>query len=156
MPDETECPHFAAGVAAVRVVLRESECVPEYSVHYAVAGTVSLIPGGIHRIAEEPGVFLRYGDPPPGGRSRNYRTGRLEAGLSVYPSVLVDGERAPLLVRNEPQDYSCGMLDRPVLVLVGIVLGTGSDGEPVIEVGRVLQRGPPVVWRLVRIGVHKP
>ncbi len=29
-------------------------------------------------------VYLRFGDLPEGGRSRNYRTGRLEPGVSVY------------------------------------------------------------------------
>lgn len=80
-------------------------------------------------------VFLRYGDIPKGGKSRNFITGELENGVSVYKA-----EWNPALERYILADatHSATALDlisqgKTPRFVSGEVIGRGSDGEPLLR-----------------------
>lgn len=96
-------------------------------------------------------VFIRFGRPPRSGRSRNWRDGSLEDGVSCYAgwkmsdgSVILDWRGidvgSALCIARSP---------RPAYVLTGPVVGYGSDGEPVIAVTSAKRLGDDVVIRAV-------
>jgi hypothetical protein len=80
-------------------------------------------------------IFLRFGSIPKGGKSRNFVTGDLEKGVSVYAAnwnpafstyELADADHAGTAIDlisqgKKPSFYS------------GEVVGRGSDGEPVLN-----------------------
>ena len=70
--------------------------------------------------------FIRYGTPPPSGISWNYAENRAEGGLSVY-QLSSDGV-AIGTIRAEFADR------KKVYIGRGIVIGRGSDGEPIVKV----------------------
>jgi hypothetical protein len=84
-------------------------------------------------------LYIRFGRLPRAGRSRNYATGQLERGVSVY--------RARYNARTDALDASSALAGtyvhyliagkRPYLV-AGDEVGTGSDGEPVLANARVV------------------
>lgn len=84
----------------------------------------------------EPG-FLRFGDLPEDGRSRNRATSACEAGVSVFRAEFAqDGSYKPI-IRTPQEELSYLMLlcdDRPVYRVWGEVLGQGGDGEPVLKI----------------------
>lgn len=78
--------------------------------------------------------YVRLGDLPASGRSRNHADGSNEAGVSVYHGeILPTGEARPLPRHNAEL---CGLLtmlaERPMYVVTGDEIGTGSDGEPLL------------------------
>lgn len=87
-------------------------------------------------------VYLRCGDLPENGRSRNYRTNELEAGVSVYEGILRDGKAMILLPSGTPGACvtASGAVERPVYMVGGEVVGRGSDGEPVLANVQVVKR----------------
>lgn len=79
-------------------------------------------------------VYVRFGDIPPGENSKNYLTGKTERGVSVYEAIMRDNKVNILM---PSLTYSCcvslsGVLDRPMHILTGKVVGIGSDGEPLL------------------------
>lgn len=78
-------------------------------------------------------LYIRFGDRPAGGRSRNYATGELEAGISVYEARhdlvsdtwMTDGAMVGTLVSYLAQGL-------PARLVTGDEIGSGSDGEPVL------------------------
>lgn len=70
--------------------------------------------------------FVRYGRVPESGSSVNWQTGDIEAGVSVY-ELHSTGE-AIGTVRAEFADRALVYVGR------GIVVGAGSDGEPLVRV----------------------
>jgi hypothetical protein len=85
--------------------------------------------------------YLRYGDPPSGGRSRDQRDGSLEAGVSVYRGLLCrDGSVLLVAGRREHGAQSTMISDRPLYIVDGVEIGTGSDGEPLLRDARIVRR----------------
>lgn len=68
--------------------------------------------------------FARYGKAPVSGKSLNHREQVSEAGLSVYE--IVEG-------RVDFVGWHFGITDRPLYLGTGIIVGWGSDGEPVVR-----------------------
>lgn len=87
-------------------------------------------------------VHLRCGDPPSSGASKNFLTGEMEAGISVYEGFIRDGEA--FLVLPAATYSACvsmsGCIERPVYRVEGDVIGRGSDGELLLANCRVLER----------------
>ncbi len=85
-------------------------------------------------------VFIRFGDLPEGGRSRNYRTGRLEPGVSVYRATRTpEGGYVlgPLSAFERSAAVSMFVLGRrPPFEVTGREVGVGSAGEPVLAEAR--------------------
>lgn len=85
--------------------------------------------------------YVRYGDLPEDGRSRNHADGIAEPGVSVFHGqVLPTGE-----ARARPTNHVlfCSMAslrDRPLYVVDGREVGTGSDGEPVLADATIVRR----------------
>lgn len=78
-------------------------------------------------------IFVRLGGLPRfGAASRNHRDEEDEAGVSCFRGIRTnDGE--VVVVLDNPALFATFMgLARPALVLEGEVVGTGSDGEPVL------------------------
>lgn len=80
-------------------------------------------------------VFLRFGDLPASGRSENFDTGELEAGVSVWAAEWdADEQHVVVYVADQPAAASLGHLsDRPAYLVTGTVVGRGSDGEPLLS-----------------------
>lgn len=87
-------------------------------------------------------LFIRFGELPQSGKSRNHLTEQDEAGVSVYEAVeRKDGRIQVLLPRL---DYSAcvslsGCIDRPAFIVHGEIVGYGSDGEPLLRDCRVVR-----------------
>lgn len=68
--------------------------------------------------------FVRFGSVPAEGRSRNHRDGTDEAGVSVYE--IKDGA-------IEFVGFHFDFVDRPAYRGTGVIVGWGSDGEPLVR-----------------------
>lgn len=79
-------------------------------------------------------LYIRFGDAPAGGRSRNYATGELERGISVYEARhdlisdtwMTGGAMVGTLVSYLAQGI-------PARLVTGTEIGSGSDGEPLLS-----------------------
>jgi len=92
--------------------------------------------------ATEP-VYIRFGELPAGGRSRNHATGQLEAGVSCYRARRrVDGgyELVSSGLPYATIAAAMGAYGNTVLLIAGEECGLGSDGEPVLRDVQVLGR----------------
>lgn len=82
-------------------------------------------------------VFVRFGYARSGFRSTNYRDNRMEDGTSVYPAwVLPGGDVVLDLVGIDLASYLFGGFGhRQAYVALGRPqpVGTGSDGEPLLD-----------------------
>ncbi len=69
--------------------------------------------------------FVRHGKPPASGHSTNHRDGTPEEGVSVY-----------WIQNGVPQyvGFHFGISSRPSYVGRGVVVGWGSDGEPLVRI----------------------
>lgn len=81
-------------------------------------------------------MYIRFGDLPENGRSRNDETGELEAGVSVYRAEWQSTDRDVVCV-TIPSDICVGTIsqieDRPVYIITGSLLDqVGGDGEPLM------------------------
>ena len=78
-------------------------------------------------------VFIRFGDIPDGGRSKNHRDDYFENGVSVYEAL--DHGKGKFEVRPTVSYMLSGpgFHDRPLYVVSGKVIGRGSDGEATIS-----------------------
>ena len=84
--------------------------------------------------------YVRLGDLPSGGRSRNRATGGNEAGVSVFcAEIAQDGSWRPILCTPQQTGSYLSLLadGRPAYRVFGEVVGTGGDGEPVMCVERI-------------------
>lgn len=81
-------------------------------------------------------VFVRFGMWSASyNQSMNHATGEFEQGLSVYPATI----DAALTVRlDDDVDVYPECEDRFAFPVTGRVVGTGSDGEPLLKGVRVL------------------
>ena len=78
--------------------------------------------------------FVRFGKPPEGGKSYNFRDHHHEPGVSVYPAFIIGNEvrldltnidfTSYLFISNNSERFFCE----------GEIVGTGSDGEPCLRV----------------------
>jgi hypothetical protein len=82
--------------------------------------------------------YVRLGAPPPSGRSANHEDGHCEAAVSCYEALLRDqtvwirGDGLDLAAtRNKLREAQ--QQGRTVYVLTGRIVGSGSDGEPLLE-----------------------
>ena len=87
-------------------------------------------------------IFLRFGDLPKGGVSKDWSSGRVEKGVSVYSAKkdfvnnsIWFGENslpgAALIRASE---------DAPVYLVTGKKVGIGTDGEPVLKNVEILHK----------------
>lgn len=84
--------------------------------------------------------YIRYGDIPAGGYSRNAATGELEKGVSVfYAEYAKNGEYRPLPKNNQQLGSLLTLIadKRPVYRVRGTEVGTGGDGEPVLKIKQI-------------------
>jgi hypothetical protein len=81
--------------------------------------------------------YVRFGDPPPDGISRNHLNGRPEGGLSVFPAFEMGGRY--IIDPGEDGDLVMSLLicmvahPGPTYLVRGIVVGTGGATEPVLK-----------------------
>lgn len=87
--------------------------------------------------------YVRYGKPPVGGRSYNYRDNFYENGVSAYNALFYADGSYRIIRDNAVQDFGCISYDaqRPAYRIWGKCLGTGSDGEPVLKVTKYTKLG---------------
>ncbi len=85
-------------------------------------------------------VYVRYGKLPPGGKSKNWADNRSEDGVSVFNGLLLpSGEMLPVPKHDqEVGSILLGLRQRPMYVVEGEVVGSGSDGEPVLRNAKLL------------------
>ncbi len=94
------------------------------------ARIIKSLPRPAHRVDD---IYIRFGDLPKGGKSRNWASGKYENGVSVYRArynvntgtyqtfgALPGAEIAHLLRGSK------------ILLVTGDKVGTGSDGEPLL------------------------
>ena len=80
-------------------------------------------------------VYVRFGEIPANGKSKNYLTGEYEKGVSVYEALERD-EKISILLPNLTGSACVSLsevLDRPMFIVDGELCGTGSDGEPLLK-----------------------
>ena len=79
--------------------------------------------------------YLRFGDLPESGKSKNHLTGKQEAGVSVYDCTIINGKYKvvmPDLTHSACVSLSV-VLERPCYLVSGALIGRGSDGEPLLR-----------------------
>lgn len=92
-------------------------------------------------------IYIRFGDIPESGCSYNHKDDHPEAGVSVYAAWLLPGNTVAIDLRG--QDSLSAMFiisNRPACQVTGIVVATGSDGEPILEGCKVLNPLTDVNW----------
>lgn len=98
-------------------------------------------------------MYIRFGDAPLDGHSRNDETGELEAGVSCYRAEWQDAEHDVICVEL-PSDTCIGTLSqcdsRPVYLVEGELLAAvGGDGEPLMSNVKTTYVGPVEVVNYV-------
>ena len=85
--------------------------------------------------------YVRFGNIPASGRSTNFLTGQIEAGVSVYEAIERGGQYSILVPeRTENVLVSLsGVIRRPLYEVGGVKVGTGSDGEPLLGSIRIIK-----------------
>lgn len=81
-------------------------------------------------------LYIRFGNLPKGGRSKNHNNGCMEAGVSCYHARRIPGERYKLRGDKMPIaaiHYAFGNYGNVALLLRGKEVGVGSDGEPLLQ-----------------------
>lgn len=69
--------------------------------------------------------FARYGKAPASGTSTNHREGTAEIGVSVYEIIAGAIQHV---------GWHFGITDRALYLGTGVIVGWGSDGEPLVKV----------------------
>lgn len=87
--------------------------------------------------------YIRFGLPPESGYSINHLDPshlKEEKGVSVFPATIYKGELMPILPAYK--HYAAvdleWLMDRPRYEIIGEEIGTGSDGEPLLKVTKVI------------------
>lgn len=85
--------------------------------------------------------YVRYGDLPPGGASYNYAASRPEPGVSVFRGLLLASGEAKAVPSSHVEEASLlSLAGRPLYVVDGREIGSGSDGEPLLADCRIIDR----------------
>jgi hypothetical protein len=86
-------------------------------------------------------VYLRYGDIPQNGLSKNHIDNTYERGVSVFNGLYNDKTGQFMTKPNSNQELGSflAMRDRPVYLVEGEPAGFGSDGEPLLTSPRILK-----------------
>ena len=91
--------------------------------------------------------YIRFGDFPKSGRSKNYATGEIEKGVSAYPAKWNVEKNRWEIIETQLEEFAA--LDsltyditqgqgRPVYLVQGQeLLSLGSDGEPMLDINNV-------------------
>lgn len=98
-------------------------------------------------------IYIRAGDLPKSGKSKNFSTEKLEKGISVYEAVVYKGDIIPILPRYDKinlVDIDI-LFDRPIYIVKGEKVGTGSIGEPVLKNVKLLEKIKIKIFSLVEI-----
>lgn len=85
-------------------------------------------------------AYLRFNDLPKGGKSRNYATGELEAGVSCYALSWDFVNQCYKRVGEGLESAMIGytFMRVPVYLITGEECGRGSDGEPLLSNAKIL------------------
>lgn len=109
--------------------------------HIATAAEVAMLDEvRAAKLAGAESGYLRFGNLPECGRSRNHANGEFEAGVSVYPAIFFDdgsyelSNGYPTLLVGY---ISFRALDIPAYRVWGENVGAGSDGEPLLKVSKI-------------------
>ena len=78
--------------------------------------------------------YIRFGNLPEGGKSRNHRDNTLEAGVSCFEAEIATSGDFRLLLTPVLEVSYLTVADRPAYRLYGERVGTGADGEPLLRV----------------------
>jgi len=86
-------------------------------------------------------IYVRFGDIPASGRSRNHLLNTDEPGVSVYEALARNGHVQVLLPKlNTPGLVSLsGVNERSMYRVEGEIVGTGSDGEPLLNPCKIVE-----------------
>lgn len=92
-------------------------------------------------------IWIRFGDLPVGGKSGIHAgdEGKVgeEIGVSCYDAIKYDDGTIKIIMPS--LKYSCcvslsGLIDRPAFEVEGIMIGEGSDGEPLLAEARIVKK----------------
>jgi hypothetical protein len=105
----------------------------------------NMIAGKIKSFASAPfdcDVYVRFNNLPKNGKSKNYATGCLERGISVYAARydLVSGEYQLCGSGLAGALIAYTIKGAPVYFVSGMETGKGSDGEPLLKNVKILSR----------------
>ncbi len=78
--------------------------------------------------------YVRYGELPEDGRSRNYRDNVQENGVSCFEAEFAADGSYRLLLNPVLEVSYLTVVTRQAYRLYGEVVGTGADGEPLLKV----------------------
>jgi hypothetical protein len=91
--------------------------------------------------------YIRFGDFPKSGRSKNYATGEIEKGVSAYPAKWNVEKNRWEIIEAQLEEFAAlySFTDditqgqgRPVYLVQGQeLLSLGSDGEPMLDINNV-------------------
>ena len=91
--------------------------------------------------------YIRFGDFPKSGRSKNYATGEIETGVSAYPAKWNVEKNRWEIIETQLEEFAAlySLTDditegkgRPVYLVQGQeLLSLGSDGEPMLDINNV-------------------
>lgn len=86
--------------------------------------------------------FLRFGEPPENGISKNYRDGVQEAGVSCFK---LSGKE--IIIKTPWEIGTLGTIsDRKIYIMQGEEIGSGSDGESIIKISSFKKAGTNQVF----------
>lgn len=78
--------------------------------------------------------FVRFGELPEGGRSKNHRDDLFEAGVSCFHAEFAKDGSYRLLLNPILEVSYYSVSNRTPYRLYGDIVGTGADGEPLLHV----------------------
>lgn len=91
--------------------------------------------------------YIRFGDLPKGGKSKNYATNEMEIGISAYPVKWNIEKNKWEIIEEQLEEFSALHSltyditigeGRPVYLIQGQELNDlGSDGEPMLDVNKI-------------------
>ena len=82
--------------------------------------------------------YVRFGEIPECGRSRNHRDDTLELGVSCFDAEFAADGSFRLLVTPVLEVSYYSVCDRQAYRLYGERIGTGADGEPLLRVEKAV------------------
>ncbi|HNX81688.1 MAG TPA: hypothetical protein PKL77_06035 [Candidatus Omnitrophota bacterium] len=84
--------------------------------------------------------FIRFGKPPETGKSINFRDNQPEDGVSVFRAEFA-GEEYRMKLNPILEASYLTVMNRPAYRVYGEVIGSGSDGEPIMKVTKSVKLG---------------
>ena len=86
-------------------------------------------------------IFVRFGELPQDGKSLNHLTGKYENGVSVYDAIR--DKQGIHIILPSLTGSACvslsGCLDKSSYQVIGIIVGRGSDGEPLLSNCKIIK-----------------